>query len=201
MKCRVILASTTLPGYKKLYLEFFDPKGLDERKLLRALNFGKPLYIAGGEPKFSLYMGAPKVENEGALGNALRTPNSPPRYGAPSKFISKWWENLRKERPDRYKERCVCGVWFPSEEMKKRHQKRCSVLSIKQDQLRRIKQTRIFRESLREKKKKKVHRKGDNGARRTKSTKKSSKDLQRRAHDTDKKIRSSKIRARKKREK
>lgn len=142
MKCHITTQHVaSVPGYQKIYLHFSGPKNGLERLLVSILDFKKPRYIGGKEPKYSLYVGKPQEQIiEGAVA----------RQWTPSfkKFAwTRFWAELRKDNPS-YTFECRCGVWTRSDKAYNKHKKHCAVMKEFKSFLARIENTKIYQEWL-----------------------------------------------------
>lgn len=179
MKCEVLTRHVAaVPGYEKIYLHFTKPQTGLERLLASEFNFGKPKYVGGKEPKYSLYVGHPEQQIiEGTL----------PRQWSPSYKKFSWrrfWDELRKEN-QLYKLECRCGVWNKNEKVYLRHRRHCSVMKEFKKFLDRIENYKTFQDahehdSKRKEKKTKVAVKRRNKGR-TNSSKETEKKVVRRS--------------------
>ena len=142
MKAKLHIESTKIKGYQKLYLQFYKPRSELETELLKALGQKRPKYIAGKEPRFSLYVGSPlaKEVEIASLSISWNTSGN-------SISMSEFWSRMRKQDPTRYKESCRCGCWFKSVGDLQSHRSRCAVLKYYQPLFERISKMQLVKES------------------------------------------------------
>lgn len=170
MKCEITIQHVAaVPGYEKIYLQFSKPENGLERLLVSALKFKTPKYVAGKEPKCSLYVGAP-VEKiiEGA----------PARQWTPSYKKFSWqrfWAEMKEQNPS-YSFECKCGTWLRSDKLYNRHKKHCLVMKEFKVFLARIENFQTYKDAenveRKDKRKKNTGNKRQRKPNTTKATKK-----------------------------
>jgi hypothetical protein len=140
-----------VPGYEKIYIEFIKPTTGLER--LITSTFTKPQYVAGKEPKYSLYIGSP--EPQFIEGNVAR--QWTPSY---KRFSwQRFWQALKAQNPA-YTLECRCGVLNKNAKSYSHHKKHCAVMKEFKVFLNRIETSQIYQEYVnaerKSKRKKKV---------------------------------------------
>jgi hypothetical protein len=122
MKVSLLSKTTALPGYRKLYLCFSVSGNTLSRKVAKALQRASPLYVAGVEPKVSLYLGNPEeIKPEPILHAKVSDEKAAIKSGL------SFYERLQAADPS-YKFDCRCGCKFKVKNHYLRHIKKCSVL-------------------------------------------------------------------------
>jgi hypothetical protein len=140
MKCKLTIQHVAaLPDYQKIFLEFHSSESSLERLLVSELKAKR--YVAGKEPKCSLYVGAVEEKIiEGAMA----------RQWSPSykKFSwNRFWKELRAQNTS-YQFPCRCGMWNKSEKTYKAHAKDCATMKEFKVFLARLTTSQIYQEAL-----------------------------------------------------
>jgi hypothetical protein len=137
MKASLLSISTALPGYRKLYLCFYVSGNTLSRKVAKALQRASPLYVAGVEPKVSLYLGKPEEKKPEPIVHAKVIKTKAANLSGLS-----FYERLKVEDPS-YIHDCRCGCKFRVKKQWLRHKAKCSVLHSLRDLFQRVDKSAI----------------------------------------------------------
>lgn len=137
MKVSLHREFTSLPGYRKLYLCFNVSGNTLSRKVAKALQRASPLYVAGVEPKVSLYLGNPEEKKPKPIAHAKVIKTKAANLSGLS-----FYERLKVSDPA-YIHDCRCGCKFKVKKHWLRHIKKCSVLHSLRELFQRVNKSAV----------------------------------------------------------